>query len=286
MEVRDALNRMLSAIIGLSPQEGILWAGYALFLVLLVWLLYVHVRTSYRRQWYGPPLGLKKVPSWHDVRYLMKVDPLDFGEKGGALSSFWKPCHWSLWMLRDVLLVPVLALAVWKIGEWISFRGAIVSVEKMASMATVIGAASVFVAVFGIFYQGRVKSRSENRQKWINDLREEMNVVIAGIPHWSVHKSVQCLESNQDTLEMRHAKIELYLNPSERVHRAFMALVRYMYGMPALKVDEEVFNQLWPDACIRPNMQDQTDWDEVKSDVIRLANVLLKREWEQVKLIA
>lgn len=87
-------------------------------------------------------------------------------------------------------------------------------------------------------------------------------------------------------LETRHAKIELYLNPSERVHRAFMSLIRYMYGQTTLAIDEVVFDKLWDGVGNRPDLKNEECWKNTKSDAIRLANVLLKREWEQVKLIA
>lgn len=68
------------------------------------------------------------------------------------------------------------------------------------------------------------------------------------------------------------------INPSERDHRALMALVRHIYGVDDVPIDRVPRRELG-------FVQDPADRVTLKSQMIRLSNVVLKREWERVKLI-
>lgn len=286
MPILEIIACLLSGTDTLSPRHAVLWSGYFSLLVVSFYLLWVHLKRTYVRRWYGPPSGAGKKPGWVEVRCLMKRDPLKFGCKDCPSSRLWKRISWSWRMVRDLVLVAPLVFGFGSVAVWLRRSGADLSIATLESAATVVGAGSILVAAFGVFYQGRIKSRAENRQKWISELREEINAVIADIPHCSDHQYDWPLERKMRALETRHAKIELYLNPSERVHRAFMSLIRYMYGQTTLAIDEVVFDKLWDGVGNRPDLKNEECWKNTKSDAIRLANVLLKREWEQVKLIA
>ena len=91
-------------------------------------------------------------------------------------------------------------------------------------------------------------------------------------------------------IQQNLTKLELYLNPSERVHRGFMAVVRFMYGFGGIDVDREASEKLCLPKTRYPWRNQNTasaknEWLKWKTKSIRLANVLLKREWEQVKHI-
>ena len=82
--------------------------------------------------------------------------------------------------------------------------------------------------------------------------------------------------------------LELYLNPKERVHRGFLAILRFMYGFPTSDTDREARRELcMPNSRFEHSVIDADgrlkDWQGWRLKAVRLANVLLKREWEQVK---
>ena len=74
--------------------------------------------------------------------------------------------------------------------------------------------------------------------------------------------------------------MELSLNPSERIHRALMAILRSMYGLEADSLDRVPRCKL---GIPKDLFTDKTVQKEWKVRATRLATVLLKREWEQVK---
>ncbi len=91
-------------------------------------------------------------------------------------------------------------------------------------------------------------------------------------------------------IEQNLTKLELYLNPSERVHRGLMAVIRFMYGFEGIDVDKEASDELRlpREQCpwrSQNTASTRNEWLKWKTKSIRLANVLLKREWEQVKHI-
>ena len=69
--------------------------------------------------------------------------------------------------------------------------------------------------------------------------------------------------------------LDLLINPSERVPRCLMAIFRSMHGIHDHPFDKKVLFELGFSAT--------SGQEELKVKATRLANVLLKREWEQVK---
>ena len=61
-----------------------------------------------------------------------------------------------------------------------------------------------------------------------------------------------------------------------------MALIRHIYGHSQLEIDAVPRNELGI-SNLDPNSRE--DFEKLKSNTIRLSNVVLKREWEMVKHI-
>ena len=79
------------------------------------------------------------------------------------------------------------------------------------------------------------------------------------------------------------SKLDLYLNPSEHVaHRSFMVIVRFMFRIDGLEVNNEARSWLCNDGVQSERMSKEM-WMEWNSKAMKLGNILLKREWEQVK---
>ena len=155
------------------------------------------------------------------------------------------------------------------------------------------GATTLIAAIITVFYQIRLQARSKNRQNWINSIREEMTVLMTNFPTYDASESE--IEIAQQKIRPNLAKLSLSLNPAERVHRGFLAIVRFMYrineleedqkartglGLPELPLHEQQKNCEPQDICSQ-----QEAWSTWNSITMRLANILLKREWEQVKYV-
>ena len=196
-------------------------------------------------------------------------------------SALWS-YRWPLrYLIRDVPVLFFVGLFLYSVGCWILENGAHVGLKEAEKLAIIVGGGTLFVTAIGIFFNSRISSRTVNRQAWINELRQEMNGVIGNIPSFNAN-SFQVTQAVQH-LNGRHTLIELYLNPSEPIHRAFMALVRHMYQQYDVAIDQDVRAGL---SLVNQHPPNIDEWRELKSKVIRIGNVLLKREWEQVKLIA
>jgi hypothetical protein len=150
--------------------------------------------------------------------------------------------------------------------------------DKMPGSLFLLGFGTLAATLVGIFYQWRIKARSENRQNWIKDIREVFGFLITNLP--VPNDSYATREKKRLKYLSHHARLELLLNPSEKVHRALMALLRHAYDFQNVPIDKIPREKL---ALAEVDPQDGDNFKELKSGIIRLANVALKREWEQVK---
>jgi hypothetical protein len=131
-----------------------------------------------------------------------------------------------------------------------------------------------------VTYEWRLKARSENRQKWIDEIRKTLSLLIENIPGASEDDAAR--EEKIKAYSKEHGKLELLMNPSERDHRALMALIRHIYGHDDVPIDDIPREQLGIATLLLSNSADRI---ALKSQMIRLSNVVLKREWERVKRI-
>jgi len=158
------------------------------------------------------------------------------------------------------------------------------SEDQMRVPVFLFGFCTVGATLIGVFFQLRLKARSENRQSWINEIREVLASLIADLPMPDGSGDAETKKIIQ--YFPRHAKLELLLNPSEKVHRTLMALIRHAYGFDDVSIDEGVRHNLKPDVfktAFDNDKEKKIHFEELKSQIIRLSNVILKREWEQVK---
>lgn len=276
----------------LSLHHALLWV---VFIALNFGALYMargRLRRVYWKKWYDPsPKGPNGEVDWETVRMLMKTDPLPETNENRSVHEIIR--EFICIVLKNLRLPPMYLLidvpcaVLFLCGDvlaacWIYEQGALVTSGQAKDAAVAFGGFGVVATLFGAVHQARVKARSENRQAWINELRDQMNELIAKMPQ-PINTPQQYRKAENEYTKI-HTRLELFLNPSERVHRAFMTLVRHMYGVYDLAIDQQVRRELQLDEY-KPPMVGK-DWVKMKSCTIRLANILLKREWEQVKLIA
>lgn len=262
-----------------KPVFWVLLVGWVSALVLVIWLGYQRYKRVYQTKWYDlSKKGPNEEMEWYQIRQLMERDPMGCQCSYRSSQKYILSDIFRFIVLIDILgfIVPVLILSDSSFQNW----------DAKDSVA--VGVLTLVGSVATIFYNVRLKSRAENRQAWINSIRTESSALIAAFP------PPQASDRMIDAafLEIQHhlTKLELYLNPRERVHRSFMAVIRFMYGFERIDVDKEAGEQL----CIpktRYPWRNQNaasardEWLEWRTKSIRLANVLLKREWEQVKHI-
>ena len=155
----------------------------------------------------------------------------------------------------------------------------------------VAGAATVIAAMITVFYQIRIQARSKNRQNWIISIRKEIAILMVNFP--TCDASQREIDIAQRKTRANLTRLSLYLNPDERVHRGFLAIVRFMYRIDGLKEDEMPRKKLsLPESPLQEQQKNcepqdicsqQEAWSTWNSITMRLANILLRREWEQVK---
>ena len=142
----------------------------------------------------------------------------------------------------------------------------------------VTGVLALIGVVLTIFYQIRLTARTKNRKEWIKDIRAEMSILIANFP--------ECSETNEaerfSKVKEHITKLELLLNPSERVHRIFLGVVYCKYGMKMIgEGNMESCNLIEEMGC--SSTPAKCKCDKTTKIAIALGNILLKREWENVK---
>lgn len=250
--------------------------------------------------------------SWDDVYKLVAfdkaLDPL--GVK--------KRVRWVWWMLHLAVQIPIqLALCSVALSlldllqnprprafflEGSSLLGnrplakplAAVIANPAAYLVFVVGLATIYFT----FRQIRAKVRADSRQAWILKARELLGEVIAAIDAHKVAlaaNDVKKAENLWNKLNPKRLELELMLNPSEKDHRLLMYLIQHFaaWRTPGVAAqDAEILKEIiaettldaarllqWHAILLTP------DRSALVSYILRLSHVVLKREWERVKLI-
>lgn len=163
-----------------------------------------------------------------------------------------------------------------------------------AYLAFIVGLATIFFT----FRQIRAKVRADSRQAWILKARELLGDVVASI---DAHKErVEANDSETalelwNTLNPKRLELELMLNPSEKDHRLLMYLIQHFSAWrspPVIPQDAKILKDIIADETSNTERLQEwnmilnaTDRGALVSYILRLSHVVLKREWERVKLI-
>ena len=275
---------------------------FAVWLGGFVWLIIVvakRYRRVYKFKWYDlSKRGPNEEMEWNQIKCLIKKNPRKYACKNECACKqrykLWPDRYPCKYFVFDICVLLILAILAFGSFRLIIGQSSGSNSEGLKSLGILFGGLSLIAGVFSIFYQGRLKSRSENRQAWINSIRKDMNFLITNIPPHDapLHRVQRIREEIGECL----VNLELSLNPSERVHRGFMAIICFMYRIDDC-LNKEARKGLGIDDCLneearrKPGMckepstkeKEEKDWKKWRTRAIRLAAVLLKREWEQVK---
>ena len=258
-----------------NPESLLLFGVWLGSLVFCVSLFRKRLARVYLTRWYDlSKRGPNQEMDWSQIRDIMNNDAL---EKMPIAKRLRLSKRYLLW---DIIGLPIIGLIFYSILVLLlNHKG--IEVEH----GVAIGIVTILVSIATIFYNVRLKSRSQNRQEWINALRKEIGALIL-VPPRDRAKNQKAGDDIRD-IGKHFAMLELYLNPSERVHRAFMTVLRLMYGQVDQEMDACVNKRLGIDDSVCPgatkDVEQEQQWTKWRAKAVRLANVLLKREWEQVK---
>ena len=282
-----------------------LWILAVLYLVKLTRSLYKRV---YRYHWYDrSDKGANEEMEWCQIRSMIKNDPLKFQKTSKKLCRC--PCKLILFdSIRSISLLfivfgSLIFIFYWTLSDdifcWPVLNECFHSKKTSQpgnlnlAVAIVAGATTLIGTLITVFYHIRLQARSKNRQNWIISIRKEMTVLMTNFPTYDASESE--IEIAQQETRANITRLSLYLNPAERVHRGFLAIVRFMYRIDGLEEDEMPRKKLGvPESPLHEQQKEcepqdtckqQEAWSMWNSKTMRLANILLKREWEQVKYV-
>ena len=268
---------------------------------------------AFQPKWYKPHFGIRLGNlDWCDVANCMKKNPLLFKDEH-------KSCRWPklgdgfLLGLVYFLFIPVICfLPIYFLASIFSFpEGTLIPRAVVSTVATLI------LGGAGIFYNMRLQARAQNRQNWINDMRQIIVNLLEILACYGANQKEREKKEKKE-IEARYKKnmfqLELSINPSEKECRALLALIRrgsiftvgQKWGGFIRGIDDNVLcrlnkrSQLNNRKGIKENInpcskygrrnkkcdcEDCEERYENISYIIRLSNVVLKREWEQVKYV-
>ena len=150
--------------------------------------------------------------------------------------------------------------------------------EAIALVSAITALCSVLlgplVSMWSVQKQTRVSVLSGNRQAWINSLRDQISefLAILAVMHagdWSSRTEKEYDEELKQ-LTLVRSKINLMVNPKEEDHRNLLKLL----DDASCTVAE------------RAKIAEESDWEKgakIHSEIVPLAQSILKREWARVK---
>lgn len=139
----------------------------------------------------------------------------------------------------------------------------------IALVAVVVGP---IVSVYITKRQIHASVVSSNRQKWIDNLRDQLSEVITSIRILSLHRSLEKIENSElndriEKLVLLEAKINLLLNPNEADHKTLSGTIRKAIDTIGAGNEREK----------------RMDAQELLKSLLSQSQFVLKREWERVK---
>ena len=256
----------------LDPIRSVLLSVWAGGVVLTTCYVIRRVRRTYETHWFDSTRYIseqKKI--WDEITALMSVEPLTFKSKPRYPYLKWVPDFLAL-MILALFFLSTLVLIFW--GDLDGLRS-----KGMAVWALPVGVLALIGTVLTVFYQVRLKARTDNRKEWIGQIRGKMTGLTAGSDNDN-----ESAADRKGTPEEQIAELELLLNPGEPLHRTFLALARALHGI------EDGFDDYAKSAMPAIFPKDSETGDPIpvspkiwKARCIRISNVILKSEWERVK---
>ena len=269
---------LFGAIIGivviarLDPIRAVLLSVWGAGAVLTVLYVRKRVKRAYGTQWFDRTKHLgDEEKIWNEIRGLMNDEPLTYESEYRYPDSKWLPECIALVILASFFLSAAMLIVCGDLGGSGS--------DGVTAWALPVGVLALIGTVVTVFYQVRLTARTDNRKEWVGEIRGKMTDVIA-----LSDRENGSAAGRKRTAREKITELELFLNPSEPLHRTFLALVRALHGIKD-DFDEDVKSGM---PVIFPKDQETGHPKPVSAEIwkarcIRISNVILKSEWERVK---
>lgn len=254
-------------------------------------------------------------PTWEDVRRMTigaeADDPLVVRPIGSGSAGFIRAA--AVYVILGCILIEAVSVVV--VGPILprlltSHAASVarsagttgVSLELSANLTALLALAAAAVSIYFTHRQLQAKVKADSRQAWIVKLRARIAdfIALAGTIHENGAGS-----RRQNDLNRRRLEMELMLNPSEKDHRLLMYLslrMAFFEGgeqrfaevhdvrniRAAIEGSDQYNEEAWrPLLGPVPEKLPEDGHDKAFSDLVgytmRLAHVVLKREWQRVK---
>lgn len=218
--------------------------------------------------------------TWHDVVDALTRDPIliDKPDQG----------HFH-WLTPAFIIAALVAWLYWLFGSLHLKLYALLTGPGGGNYTLLLGALLVCLT-FALTV--RSKQQADNRQIWIDTMRDELSVFMSHLQELYAHG--ESLQQNRREMERARMHIELLINPADRLHRTLGLLLRVASGLrPINAIDGPVLKRLktldlpaaTPISALRWNGKSRPEHDQLlvaQVYIQRLANVVLKQEWQRV----
>lgn len=279
------------------------------------WMWDVHKSHTKPRWW---DVGSKQGhPDWEDVRRMAMGatpdDPVQYVRINLRVGFFFATfCLIASYLvLGCTTIVGLISIAENRVpppsSMLVTIKGFFngLNADLTAFLALIAAATSIYFT----FRQLRAKVKADSRQAWIDKLRSRISRTIAFADAVRYRRNNKDIDNIRKELIDARLEMELMLNPSEKDHRLLMYLIQKLafFGKDIESDMDDGFEKIEDVINIRrsirkchkhdegrwksiltpiPDITD-TDRSKVYSDLvgytIRLAHIVLKREWEHVK---
>lgn len=274
----------LTALESYGRTQWMLQLSNVLLATALIRWAWAHVQHNYGSRWYGPPSGYQI--SWKEVAKLLEHDPLTGDDDGGLLNPFRRGAPW----VRAITEITLAVIVMVSFGIWVTYVHRTPTIRdelaKFRDFTAAFAFTGIVITALIATIQLRAKVRSDNRQNWIAALRKPLAEMIQLIPVHGGEFVEAHRKLNREKFVSNNFELELYLNPSEKTHRSLIAMIHkaywdtpYQRPYNPIEIDRIVLECLGKKALLT----DEAKRAVLKSEIIRLSNVVLKREWELVK---
>lgn len=138
-----------------------------------------------------------------------------------------------------------------------------------ALVAVIVGP---LVSIYVVRRQIHASVVSANRQKWIDNLRDQLTDLITGIRFLGLHRSLDHIDEKEfverlQQLVLVETKVNLLLNPNEKDHQALSQAIR--------QAIEKIF--------AGDEKEKRVGVKQLSDSIVTQSQAILKREWQRVK---
>lgn len=218
--------------------------------------------------------------TWHDAVDALTRDPIIIDQPQGS--------HFN-WLTPAFIIASLVAWLYWLFGSLHLKLYALLTGPGGGNYALLLGAVLLAVTFACTL---RSRQQAESRQIWIDAVRDELAVFMSHLQELYSHGDT--LQQNRREMERARMHIELLINPADRLHRTLALLLRVASGLrPINAIDGPVLKRLktldlpaaTPISALRWNGKTRPEHDQLlvaQVYIQRLANVILKQEWQRV----